>query len=1125
MRSRIFRVLSMLILICLVQVSFAQDRLISLSSSSLTVREAFHEVEQQTGMSIDYVESALDLGSKISGTVKNMPLNGALSVILNGTGCDFTIKGNHIIISRHEQTAQDGGSLMIGGVVKDTKGEPVAGASILETGTSNGTMTDVDGKFSIKAAVGARIQVSFIGFKTTGFNVNSSQSRYDVTLEADEELLNEVVVVGYGTMKKANLTGAVSSVKMDEVLGDRPLTSVSEALQGAIPGLQVTSTSGRPGQDMSFNIRGVNSINSASPLVLVDNVEMDINMLDPNDIESVTVLKDAASSAIYGARAAFGVILVTTKKSANKEKFRLNYSNNFSFSTGINIPEKATPLQTVQAYKDMGYVNYTSGQNVDTWLSLLKEYESNPDTYPEGYAIVDDLRYSLKKTNLFDDMMETGFKKTHNMSFSGGVKSLSYRVGLGYVDQDGILYSSKDSYNRYNLSTYVASDVTKWLTAEMDVKYARSTSKMPYTTASYGIWGAAVAFPSYFPLGEMTIDGEVLPINTPKNFIKLSYPTKDLKNDARIFGKITLKPFKNFDVIGEYTYNYKTLETTQFDKKFEYAHGAQFRKEQSVSNSKYEHSQGNTEYNAINVYADYSISFKEHNIALKGGFNQESNKYSYNYAYRTDMINEELPSLSQATGAYYADDSFSKYTLRGLFYRVTYDYKGKYLFETNGRYDGSSKFPEDNRFGFFPSFSLGWRISKENFMESLKPWLSDLKFRFAWGKIGNQSIEPYAYIPGMPAVKANWVVGDETMTTLQSPKLVSDSFTWEKVATTNFGIDMGAFDNRMYIVFDKYIRRTEGMLAPGMELPAVLGADAPLQNTADLKSDGWELNVTWTDQIGDFKYHIGFNIYDARTKITKYNNEVGLIGSDVYRKGMYLGEIWGYTTDRLYTADDFNADGTLKDGIPKVEGYNPNPGDVLYKDFNGDGLINSGSLTVDDPGDMKIIGNNTRRYQYGISGGVEWKSLSLSWFLQGVGKRDLWIMNELSYPIYSMWSTLYSNQLDYWTESNTNSYFPRLYQNSEGNTKANRLTQTRYLSDGSYLSIKNITLTYSLPKKWISKIKLENAYVFFSGENLWTFDNLPKGLDAERVVTSDLGARGFSYPYMRQFSFGVNITL
>lgn len=901
---------------------------------------------------------------------------------------------------------------------------------------------------------------------------------------------------------------------------------------GAMPGLQVTGTSGQPGSELSFNIRGTNSINGGSPLVLVDNVEMDINMLDPNDIESVTVLKDAAASAIYGARAAFGVILVTTKKGSEDKRLTINYSNNFSFSTPMNMPKKASPMETVQAYKDMGWNGtYRTGEDIDTWLGFLEEYRQNPGSYPEGYAEVDGMRYQLAETDLFDDMLETGFQQTHNLAVSGGTKGLSYRMSAGMVSQDGVMVTNKDRFKRYNISSYIRSDVYSWITPELDIKYTNMSSSMPNSSAAYGIWGAAVAFPSYFPLGEVeTSDGALLPVNSPRNQIMLGAPKLNDRDNVRIFGKVTITPFKDLKIIGEYTFNRKDKESTTNINKFDYANGnSNFSQETSTPNSSYEVGRETTDYTALNFYGTYAKTFGKHDLTVMGGFNQESCSYHYVWAQRLDMINEDLPSLSQGTGEYKNSESFSEYKVRGLFYRINYDFAGKYLIETNGRYDGSSKFPSDSRFGFFPSVSAGWRVSEEAFMDWSDSFLSNLKLRGSWGNIGNQSVDPYQFVPAMSAANPNWVVDTTKPTTLQPPALVSNSFTWEKVSTLDFGFDLGLFDNRLNATFDWYRRDTKGMLAPGMELPGVLGADAPTQNTADLRSKGWEISVDWNDRIGDWSYYVGFNLYDSRTHITKYNNESQLLGDRYYREGMELGEIWGYDTDRFYTVDDFEegtlqADltgGTLKPGIPKVEGYNPNPGDVLYVDYNDDGIINNGDNTALNSGDMRIIGNNTRRYQYGIRGGASWKGISLSFILQGVGKRDLWIMNELFYPQYDPYSTIFNTQLDYWTPERTDTYFPRLYTQAAGNSAANRMTQTHFLQNGAYLTIRNISLSYTFPKQWLNPWGVQGLQVFFSGENLFTFDHLPKGLDPERSAEY----RGFNYPYLRQFSFGINLTL
>ena len=523
-----------------------QSKSFSVKVDNITLKEAIEVIKKQGNYSFLIRNNDIDLNRKVSVNINNGTINDVMGQLLAGTDVSYEVNGPRVIMF-HAVTPQkeQEKAFVLKGRITDPTGEGVIGANVKVVDSTEGTITDMDGNFSLMVTPNARLSISYIGYATQEVVVKD-QRPLNVTLKEDTRLIDEVVVVGYGVQKKANLTGAVSSVKMDDVLGDRPVVSVSDALKGAMPGLQITGNSGRPGEEMSFNIRGVNSLDkNGKPLVLVDNVEMDINMLDPNDIESVTVLKDAASSAIYGARAAFGVILITTKKGSDATKLSINYSNNFSFSRPANMPHKATPLQTVQAYKDMGTINYQSGQNVDTWLGLLKEYNANPSAYPDGYAMVDGLRYSLAETDLFDDMMETGFQQTHNISVGGGTKDISYRFSFGMVNENGVLASDKDTYKRYNVSSYLRSDVFSWITPELDIKYTNSNSSLPETSGGYGIWGAAVAFPSYFPTGTMNIDGEELQINTPRNLIDLAYPTTIQKNNLRIFGKVTISPLSS----------------------------------------------------------------------------------------------------------------------------------------------------------------------------------------------------------------------------------------------------------------------------------------------------------------------------------------------------------------------------------------------------------------------------------------------------------------------------------------------------------------------------------------------------------------------------------------------------
>lgn len=1111
---------------------------LNISASNTEIKNVLRQIEEKSDYTFFYSNNFLDLSQKVTINVKNETIDNTLNTLFRNTNIAYSISNKQIALTErkiHQQQVGGNNSQQtrktVSGTIIDNNGETVIGATIIEKGNStNGTVTDFDGNFTISVNPDAELEISYVGFQPQTVSV-IGKNNIDVVLKEDTQTLDELVVVGYGTLKKANLTGATASVNMNEVLGDRPVVNASTALRGTVPGLQITSGTGEPGAGNTISIRGAtSSINGGSPLVLVDNVEMDINMLDPNDIESVTVLKDAASSAIYGARAAFGVILITTKKGLTDDRFKVDYSNNFAISTPGNLPQKATPLQTINMFKEVGLTNWNNN-SIDKWIGLIEDYNLNPSTYPEGNTTVDGVVYNLRPYNSINDMMSSyGFQQTHNISATGGNTKSSYRMSLGYVNEDGILVTNKDSYSRYNVSGYINSHAIPWLRPELDIKYTSSQRKLPESNAPYGIWGSAIAFHSYYPIGSIMNNNEEYFYNSPSYLIERAFPTTTDMDNLRLAGKVTITPFKDLNIIGEYTINKQFSDKTQFDPIFTYMRSQDNILENSTTpaNSKFYHTDEKSNYNALNLYSDYTYKFKEHTFKIMSGFNQEKYSWQQFYKTRAEMINQNLPSISGGVGEVFADDAYSEYSIRSGFYRFNYDFAGKYLLETNGRYDGSSKFPKISRFGFFPSLSAGWRISEESFMDWTREYINSLKFRVSWGNIGNQNINPYMYVPGMEPYVTNWHIDNRRVYSLKMPLLVSSSFTWEKVETLDLGTDLTMFNNRLNLVYDWYQRDTKGMLADGAELPAVLGTGAPRENVADLRTNGWELTIGWSDRIGDVNYNLGFNLYDSKTKITKYDNEAGLLPKfndrgelTQYYVGMDVNEQWGYTTDRFYTTDDFNSDGTLKDGIARVEGYTPNVGDILYKDFDGNGIINSGSNTLENPGDQKVIGNRGRRYQYGFTGGADWNGIAFSFILQGVGKRDIWYSNELFWPWYDEFSTLMNSQLDYWTLQNTNAYFPRVYERAKGNSAANRMTQTKYKLNGAYLSVKNITLSYSFPKSVIEKYKLYNLSIFTSVEDLYNFNSLPQGIDAE----AEAKARGWTYPFLTKWSFGMRIGL
>lgn len=1041
---------------------------------------------------------------------------------------------NELVFDESIQHQNDNDRKNISGFISDSKGEAIIGANVIVKGTSIGTVSDLNGKFSLSVPQHGILQVNYIGYVTQEINL-ADKNIFDIVLHEDTKLLDEVVVVGYGQQKKVNLTGAVSSVKMDEVISNRPIANISNALIGTVPGLILSGKSGEPGSSYNIKVRGTSSINGGDPLILVDNVPMDISDINPEDIESISVLKDASAAAVYGARAAFGVILVTTKKSEKDQKNRFNYSAKISFSKPQEIANRATPLQTVNAMKDAGFTTIWTGQDVTTWLDLLEKYEKDPSKYPDGYGIVDGTRYSLKETDLTRDLMDNfGFQQIHDFSVSGGGSKSSYRISLGMLDEDGILATNKDKYRRFNVSSFLSMDITKWLTTQLSMLYSDADKKDPFiSTFMKDLWSQSVYAPSYYPTGGMEIDDEYYPFATPKNVLKAITPDKHDIRRFNLMGRLILKPFQDFTVTGEYSINHYYGSATHYEKPINtLADGMTFDKVIStITQSLYKETKKEQDYKALNVFATYKKHLSDHEITVMGGINSEYSYYEELWARRIQMINDELPSIGQGVGTITAGDDFKEYALFGAFYRLNYSYKDRYLFEASGRYDGSSKFPKNNRFGFFPSFSAGWRISEESFVRENCPFLSNLKIRGSWGNIGNQDISPYSFNSGMSAYYESWLVGGQKVTSLNSPALVRSNFTWEKVETTNIGIDVGLFNNRFNASFDWFRRKTLDMLGPGADYPSVIGAEAPLQNAADMLTKGWELQLSWRDKIGQVSYGIGFNISDNKSKITKYNNTSKLLTD--YYVGQALGEIWGYEFDRFYTVDDFVegtltttaagtlTGGTLKDGVPRVKGYNPNPGDYLYKHADENGDIWSSSNTADDSGSKRVIGNQSYRYVYGINADVSWKSFGLSVLLQGVGKRQVWMKNNTLIPYSVDYHVgLYDYQLDYWTPENPQGHYPRIYQKGAYNTAANTLVNDRLLMDASYLDIKSIVFSYDLPKTLISKVKLNKVTVFVSGENLWSFNHYPKGVHPD----SKNRGEGATYPVMRMFTGGLNVT-
>jgi len=1155
----IMKLTIIILIMSLMQVSAVTSaQRLTLKQNEVSLKRIFREINKQTGYDVVYQPILLNPGKKINADFNNATLDEVLKACLQGQALTYIVYEKTIVIKQGKPEPKVAPVVIpplrlitISGTVTDTTGAPLPGATIKVKGGNQSTSADASGKFTLKnVEENAILQISFIGYATREVKATSAAGLI-IKLKTQNAGISEVVVVGYNSQSKARITGAVSTVKMAEVLGDRPVSTTSDLMIGVVPGLQVSIPSGQPGSSTSFNLRGGtdlntsgSTINEGSPLILVDNVPFNgpLNLLDPNDIETLTVLKDAGSAAIYGGRSAFGVVLITTKSGRKNQNVQFQYNNNIAFASATNLPVVANATQFLQSLQDMGTTSYWSGQNVATWQQLEKNYIADPSQYPGGIVVQGNIPYQLAPSDQIKNLLGSSVPQfQNNFSVSGGSDKTTFRLSLGSVDQNGIIVPSahQDNFMRYTVSSVVSTDVNKWLTAQLSANYYNSKT----TTPSNNEFSAAVFAPPLIPDTYTLSPSGVAPgINAlPSTLVATGTPDISQTSDTRLTGRVILTPITGLKVTGEYTFD--DLQNNQTNYNIQNLYITPYNFQPSLTGSGvYELYSSPTTYKSLNIFGEYVKSFGDHNFDLLAGYNQEENVFSYTDIYRNGMIAPNLPSITNATGPLNGSNNYGAYSLLGYFGRLTYDYKGKYLAQIGGRYDGSSRFPANHRFGFFPSGSVGWRVIDEEFMKNLKPVLSELKLRASYGSVGNQNI-PDLYIPKLNLYIPNaypsfavlngtqpqWLNGTGSyLTSLSSPGLISSNFTWETVQTLDYGTDFGFFSNHLTGSFDWYKRNTNNILATGaIPLPAVLGTGAPLQNTASLTAKGYEIQLNWNDKIGQVKYHIGVNVYDSQSTVTRFEGNPTDVLSTYY-VGQKMGAIWGYVTNGFYTPADFVpgslssnlTGGKLLPGVAAYQGELPNPGDIKYKDLNGDGVISPGAGTLSNPGDKKIIGNSTPRYQFGLNGNVAYKNFDFSFVLSGVGKQDLFVNNILTFPNYNPFAPIYASELNYWTPTNTNAHFGRIYDQAAGNQSFNEITQTRFLLNGAYLRVNNLTLAYTLPAALVKKIHLHSLRVFGGVENPFLFDHLPKGLDPS---LADQGS-GLQYPFLRQTNIGVNLT-
>lgn len=1134
--------------VCFSNNSYSQSTKISLNLKNKTVKQVFSEIEKNSEFIFFYQDDILDVNRRVTVNTDNGTIEQILNEVLSATGNTYFVSDRSIYIIKkasdnivHEENVVQQQKKTITGTITDKDGESIIGANIVEKGTTNGTVTDVNGNFSLQVEEDATLHVSYIGYLAQDINT-IGKSFFEIVLQEDTQALDELVVVGFGTQKKVNLTGAVGTVD-SKVLEGRPVQNATQALQGLVTGLNVTQTNGALDDKTSIDIRGIGTIGEGStsnPLILIDGMEGDLNAINPQDIDNISVLKDASSAAVYGSRAAFGVILVTTKK-GQAGKPKVNYNNSLRWNSPILLPKMADSYSFALYFNDADKNRGASGFFSEDYLQKIKDFQEgrstinlsncwgNPqyyDGYSCGYDNIDWYRAIFR---------ETAFSHEHNLSVTGGTDKIGYYLSGNYLNQDGLLNFGQDLFDRFAGTAKVNVHLTDWVSVNYTTRYIRENHEQPYALGS-GVYANIGSqgwpnLPLYDPNGYL--------FSSPSPALGLRDGGRNRQQNDWLYQQLqfTLEPVKDLKIFGDL--NFKTHNTfIHWDRQKLYNHDVDGNPYEHNSNTEvYEYAQKVNFFNP-NIYTEYFRSFADsHNVKVMVGFQSEVNYTRNLSAKRLGIIVPSIPTIQTTTGIGPAGEPvtpevsgiYSDWSTAGFFGRLNYNYKEKYLFETNLRYDGTSRFREDKRWNWFPSVSAGWNIAREPFWQPLIPVANTVKVRVSYGELGNQntnSLYPTYVTMPIGITNGEWLVNGNKPNTAGIPPLVSSLWTWERVRSYDIGLDLGLFNNRLTASFDYFMRYTLDMVGPAPELPAILGIDEPRFNNTDLKTWGFESDIAWTDRLNNgLGYNFRFLLSDYQTEVTRYPNEQGFIWT--YRAGQKLGEIWGYETIGIAkTQEEMDAHlATLPNGGQNPLGAQWGAGDIMYADLDGNGEINEGAQTVNDPGDRKIIGNSTPRFSFGFDVGADWKGFDFRAFFQGVMKRDYF---QDSYFFWGATSSMWSStglieHMDYFRDDpnhplglNIDSYYPR----PVFNTSKNIQTQSGYLLDASYIRLKNIQLGYTLPTDFTSKFSIQRLRVYVSGENIWTATKMPKMFDPETVGG---GWNGSVYPLSKVFSLGLSV--
>lgn len=1110
----------------------------------------------------------------------------------------------------------------VSGSVRDANG-PLSDVSVLVVGTQTATSTDANGRFSIMASNGNTLRFTMVGYEAQ--DVVVSGTTVDVVLQMSDHNLDEVVVIGYGMQRRGNLTGSVSTIDVKQNLEARPIADVGRAIQGAAPGLNIVIPSGEVGADPRIRIRGQigSFVGGVQPLILLDNVEIpSLQLVNPDDVESITVLKDASSTSIYGSKATFGVILITTKKGTTSDRVTVGYTNNFSYQN----PWKTLKMGDVNALKYTVDAVERVGGNVagafykvdrESWERAVEWKElyggtltmNDPTVYGRDWYFdpTRNFKFGVRTYDPYEAMVkEWAPTQQHNVTVGGTSGRTSFNLGLGLLDQSGMFKPAKeDGYKRYNASLRVTSDINKYVTARAGVLFSQTDKRYPYVTNSTTAdpWLYLYRWSSLYPAG---LDENGDPIRGPEseaaaaNTASLKYNYLNLNLGA------TFNLMENWTVDVDYTFSNREHIWDRPGTKYTArdSWGAPIARNDADGNPVYVNRLGqvvpSTDPNAmqaydlayytytgpganpdhiyklsenlykhtVNAYTTYNWDVDEdNNFIVMAGINRVTDNWANHYTQVTNLTDIVNPQFPYGIGTWTGGGGEYWESQLGYFGRINYAHQNKYLLSASLRYDGTSKFPTDLKWKWFPSVSAGWVLSEENFMEWSRDVVDQIKFRGSWGRVGDQQVANNLYVPTMGTGQSTWISANGARANfVGTPNAVSAAITWQQLVDLNLGVDTRFFGNRLGITFDWFRRDMQNAIVPAEGVPLTFGTSAPQGNFGSLRTTGFDMAMDFNHRFENgLGINLRANLSDARSEITAYGSTESINGNYV---GRTVGEIWGYRTDRLYQESDFELDANgdlqlitlteaesaqyagrraykLKSGPngekPVYQAFLQNsadfffgPGDVKFLDLNGDGELNNGNLLLDDHGDMEIIGNTTPRYEYGIRLGADYKGFDFSVFFQGIGSRQMWGVGSLAIPGYhasdgAMPAAIVDN---YWTPEHTDAFYPAAYNNAGANTGNNMHVQDRYLLDMSYLRMKNLTVGYSLPHSVLSKVGANTLRIYVALENFVTWDNLgglpidPEEISGVSMWNNggyNLGRSGAGVPTFKSASFGVQL--